>query len=37
MNILDLQNLNTLEGRILVHGEHEGSGWSYMMLEGTDA
>lgn len=37
MNVIDLQNLTTLEGRILVHGEDASSGKSYMMLEGTDA
>jgi hypothetical protein len=37
INVLDLQDLPTLEGRILVHGEDEGSGRSYMILEGTDA
>ena len=37
MTVLDLRNLTTLEGRILVHGEEETSGRSYLMLEGTDA
>ncbi len=37
MNMLDVRNLTTLEGRILAHGEEESSGRSYMMLEGTDA
>jgi hypothetical protein len=35
--VLDLRSLTTLEGRILVHGEEESSGRSYLMLEGTDA
>ena len=35
--MLDLRSLTTLEGRILVHGEEESSGRSYLMLEGTDA
>jgi type IV secretory pathway VirD2 relaxase/predicted DNA-binding transcriptional regulator len=37
LEVLDLRNLTTLEGRILVHGEEESSGRSYLMLEGTDA
>jgi type IV secretory pathway VirD2 relaxase len=37
MTVLDLRRLTTLEGRILVHGEEESSGRSYLMLEGTDA
>ena len=35
--MFDLRNCTTLEGRILVHGEDEGAGRSFMMLEGTDA
>ena len=35
--IFDLRNCTTLEGRVLVHGEDEGSGRGFMMLEGTDA
>jgi type IV secretory pathway VirD2 relaxase len=35
--VLDFRQLTTLEGRILVHGEEESSGRSYLMLEGTDA
>jgi hypothetical protein len=35
--MFDLGNCTTLEGRILVHGEDEGAGRSFMMLEGTDA
>lgn len=37
LNVLDLRDLTTLEGRVLVHGEEEGSGRSYLLLEGTDA
>jgi hypothetical protein len=37
MTVLDVRSLTTLEGRILVHGEEESSGRSYLMLEGTDA
>lgn len=37
MSTLDLRNLTTLEGRILVHGEEETSGRNYLMIEGTDA
>jgi len=37
MNVLDLQSITTLEGRILVHGEEESSGRGFLMLEGTDA
>ena len=35
--VVDFRQLTTLEGRILVHGEEESSGRSYLMLEGTDA
>jgi hypothetical protein len=35
--MFDLRNCATLEGRVLVHGEDEGTGRSFMMLEGTDA
>lgn len=31
------RDITTLEGRILVHGEEESSGRTYLMLEGTDA
>jgi hypothetical protein len=37
LEVLDIRRLTTLEGRILVHGEEESSGRSYLMLEGTDA
>jgi type IV secretory pathway VirD2 relaxase len=36
MAVLNLGELTTLEGRILVHGEEESSGRRYLMLEGTD-
>ena len=35
--MFDLRNCTTLEGRILAHAEDEGTGRSFMMLEGTDA
>jgi hypothetical protein len=35
--VTDLRDVTTLEGRILVHGEEESSGRTYLMLEGTDA
>ena len=34
---LEMKDLTSIEGRILVHGEDEVSGRSYMMLEGTEA
>jgi len=37
MTALDVRSLTALEGRILVHGEEESSGRSYLILEGTDA
>jgi len=37
MTVLDVRSLTPLEGRILVHGEEESSGRSYLILEGTDA
>jgi hypothetical protein len=37
LDVLDFRDLTTVEGRILVHGEEESSGRSYLMLEGTDA
>ena len=36
MTTLDLRDLTSIDGRILVHGEEEASGRSYLMLEGTD-
>jgi hypothetical protein len=35
--MFDLRRCTTLEGRILVHGEDEGTGRTFMMLEGSDA
>jgi type IV secretory pathway VirD2 relaxase len=35
--VTDLRDVTALEGRILVHGEEESSGRTYLMLEGTDA
>jgi type IV secretory pathway VirD2 relaxase len=37
MTVLDLRSLTTVEGRVLVHGEEESSGRSYLIVEGTDA
>ncbi len=37
MEVLDLRHVTSVEGRVLVHGEEEQSGRSYLMLEGTDA
>ncbi len=34
--MFDLRHCTTLEGRILVHGEDEATGRSFMMLEATD-
>jgi type IV secretory pathway VirD2 relaxase len=36
MTTLDVRDLTSIEGRILVHGEDEASGRSYMILEATD-
>jgi hypothetical protein len=36
MTTLDIRDLTSIEGRILVHGEEEASGRCYLMLEGTD-
>jgi hypothetical protein len=35
--MFDLRRCANLEGRILVHGEDEGTGRTFMMPEGTDA
>jgi hypothetical protein len=35
--LTDLRRVSTLEGRVLSHGEDEGTGRSFMMLEGADA
>ena len=37
IQVLDLRKTTLVEGRVLVHGEDEQSGRSYLMLEGTDA
>ena len=37
MEVLDLKHVTSVEGRVLVHGQEEQSGRSYLMLEGTDA
>ena len=37
IEVLDFTKTDSVEGRILVHGEDEQSGRSYLMLEGTDA
>ena len=37
LQVLDLRQVATVEGRVLVHGEDEQSGRRYVMLEGTDA
>jgi hypothetical protein len=36
MTKLDVRDIAAIDGRILVHGEEEASGRSYLMLEGTD-
>jgi type IV secretory pathway VirD2 relaxase len=37
IEVLDLRQITSVEGRVLVHGQDEQSGRSYLMLEGTDA
>jgi type IV secretory pathway VirD2 relaxase len=37
IEVLDFRKATVVEGRILVHGEDEQSGRSYLLLEGTDA
>jgi len=37
IEMLDMRQLAAVEGRILVHGQDEQSGQSYLILEGTDA
>jgi len=37
MEVLDLRQVASVEGRVLVHGQEEQSGRNYLMLEGTDA
>ncbi len=36
MTTIDVRDLTSIDGRILVHGEEDASGRSYMILEGTD-
>jgi type IV secretory pathway VirD2 relaxase len=36
MTTLDVRDLTSIDGRILVHGEEEASGRSYLMLEATN-
>ena len=37
IEVLDLRQLTSIEGRVLVHGQDEQTGRGYLMLEGTDA
>ena len=37
IEVLDFRKTTLVEGRVLVHGEDEQSGRSYLMVEGTDA
>ena len=37
VEVLKPVQMNTVEGRVLVHGQDDQSGWNYSMLEGTDA
>ncbi len=37
IEVLDLSQLTSVEGRVLVHGQDEQTGRGYLMLEGTDA
>jgi hypothetical protein len=37
LQVLDTVRLGSIEGRILVHGEEEHSGRSFLMVEGSDA
>jgi hypothetical protein len=37
LQMLDSRRIRSLAGRILMHGEDEGTGRNFMMLEGTDA
>ena len=36
MTTMDVRDLTSIDGRVLVHGEEEASGRSCLMLEGTD-
>lgn len=37
IEVLDLRQIMSVEGRVLVHGQDEQTGRNYLMLEGTDA
>jgi type IV secretory pathway VirD2 relaxase len=37
IEVLDLRQIASVEGRVLVHGQDEQTGRNYLMLEGTDA
>ncbi len=37
MEVLDVRQITSLDGRVLVHGQDEQSGRNYLMLEGTEA
>ena len=37
IEVLDLSQIASVEGRVLVHGQDEQTGRTYLMLEGTDA
>ncbi len=37
VEVLDLRQVDSVEGRVLVHGQDEQTGRNYLMLEGTDA
>jgi hypothetical protein len=37
IEVLDLTQATSVEGRVLVHGQDEQTGRNYLMLEGTDA
>src|SRR5262250_839749 len=37
LEITNIRNLKTLDGRVLLHAEEEASGRRYLLLEGTDA
>jgi type IV secretory pathway VirD2 relaxase len=37
IDVLDVRTFTAVEGRILVHGQDEQAGRSYLMLDGTDA
>jgi hypothetical protein len=37
IEVLDLQHIDSVQGRVLVHGQNEQTGRSYLLLEGTGA